>query len=309
MNMLIVGAGATGGYFGGRLVAAGRDVTFLVREGRAAQLARDGLVIKSPHGDLQTRPKFTTAQDLKGPFDVVLVTVKAFGLEGAMHDFAKAVGPETTIVPILNGMKHVDQLVQRFGAARVAGGVCRVATTLDGDGRIVQLADFQDMLYGELDGSESARMQALHEFMSGAGFKAALSRDIVQDLWNKWTMLAGMGAACCLMRGSVGEIEAAPGGVALVNALIEEIAAIATANGHPPASPVIAAVRGMLTAKGSPMASSMYRDLEQGKTIEADHIIGDLLARAEAKGVATPLLAATYANLSVYQNRLARQRA
>ena len=308
MNMLIVGAGATGGYFGGRLVAVGRDVTFLVHEGRAAQLARDGLVIKSPHGDLQTRPKFTTAQDLKGSFDVVLVTVKAFGLEAAMRDFAPAVGPDTTVVPILNGMKHVDELTQRFGAARVAGGVCRVATTLDGEGRIVQLADFQEVLYGELDGSQSRRMQALHEFMSDAGFKTALSRDIVQDLWNKWIMLAGMGAACCLMRGSIGEIEAAPGGVALVDALIGEIVAIATAHGHPPAAPVVAAVRGMLTAKGSPMASSMYRDLEQNRTIEADHIIGDLLARGEAKGVTTPLLAATYANLCVYQNRLARQR-
>ena len=304
MRLLIVGAGATGGYFGGRLAAAGRDVTFLVREGRAAQLARDGLVIKSPHGDLQVVPKFVTANALKQPFDAVLVTVKAFALEAAMKDFAPAVGPDTMIAPVLNGLKHMDELVGRFGAGRVVGGVCRVATTLDDQGRILQLADFQEVLYGEMDGSSSARIDALHAFMSGAGFTAKISRNIAQDLWNKWIMLAGMGAATCLMRGAIGEIEAAPGGVAFVNAVIDEIVAIATAHGHEPAPPVVAAVRGMLTAKGSSMASSMYRDLQQTKPIEADAIVGDLVARAKAAGVATPLLAAAHTHLMVYQNRL-----
>ncbi len=303
MKMLIVGAGATGGFFGGHLAAAGRDVTFLVREKRASQLARDGLVIKSPHGDVQTPVKTVTARELHTTFDTVLVTVKAFGLDGAIADFAPAVGPDTTIVPILNGMKHVDTLVQRFGAARVAGGVCRVASMLDDEGRIHQLAGFQEILYGELDGAPSQRIEALHAFMSGARFEAKISRDIVQDLWNKWVMLAGMGASCCLLRGTVGEIEAAPGGLAVVNAIVDEIAAIATADGHPPAAPVLGAARAMLTARGSSMASSMYRDLQQNKPVEADHILGDLVARGAAKGVTTPLLAAAYANLCVYQAR------
>lgn len=303
MNLLIVGAGATGGFFGAHLVAAGRDVTFLVREGRASQLARDGLVVRARKGDMTVKPKFVTAGGLNKNFDAVLVTVKAFGLEAAMQDMAPAVGPDTLVVPVLNGMKHVDDLVQRFGAARVAGGVCRVATTLDEEGRILQLADFQELLYGDLDGSASARMDAFNALVSDAGFAAKPSRHIVQELWNKWIMLAGMGAACCLMRGSIGEIEASPGGLAFVNALLEEIIAIATAHGHPPAPPVVAAARGMLTAKGSPMASSMYRDMQRGLPIEADHIVGDLLARAQAKGVATPLLAAAYTSLCVYQGR------
>ncbi len=182
MKMLIVGAGATGGFFGGLLAAAGRDVTFLVRDKRAAQLARDGLVIRSPHGDVQTPVKTVVARDLNRTFDTALVTVKAFGLDGAIADFAPAVGPDTTIVPILNGIKHIDTLVQRFGAARVVGGVCRVASTLDEEGRIHQLAGFQELLYGELDGAPSQRIEALHAFMSGARFDAKISRDIVQDL-------------------------------------------------------------------------------------------------------------------------------
>lgn len=302
MNLLIVGAGATGGFFGAHLAAAGRDVTFLVRDGRAKQLARDGLVVRGRKGDLAVRPKFVTANELQGQFDAILVTVKAFGLQAAMQDFSPAVGPDTLIVPVLNGMRHIDDLVQRFGA-RVAGGVCRVATTLDDEGRILQLADFQELLYGELDGSASVRMDAFDALVSDAGFAAKPSRNIVQELWNKWIMLASMGASCCLMRGSIGEIEAAPGGLAFVNAVLDEIVAVAAAHGHAPAPAVAAAARGMLTAKGSTMASSMYRDMQRGLPIEADHIVGDLLARAEAKQVATPMLAAAYANLCIYQGR------
>ena len=145
MRLLIVGAGATGGYFGARLVAAGRDVTFLVRGGRAQQLRRDGLRIKSPHGDLSLRPKLLTAAEIRAPFDAVLVTVKAYALDAAIADFAQAVGADTMIVPILNGMKHIDDLVQRFGARAVVGGVAKVATTIDDEGGIVQLADFQEL--------------------------------------------------------------------------------------------------------------------------------------------------------------------
>lgn len=308
MKLLVVGAGSTGGYFGGRLAQAGRDVTFLVRETRAAQLRRDGLVIKSPHGDLTLAPKFLTAGDLRAPFDIVLVTVKAFGLEAAIADFAPAVGPDTMVVPVLNGMKHMDVLAEKFGRALV-GGVCRVATTIDAQGHIYQLAGFQELVYGELDGTTSARIDALHDFMKGCGFEAKLSRHIVQELWNKWIMLAAMGGVTNLMRGTVGEIVAAANGEAFVRAFIDEVVAIAAAAGHAPAPNVRAAVDAMLTAKGSSLASSMYRDLQQGGPIEADHIVGDLLARGGQKGVATPLLSAAYTNLCVYQNRLTRQKA
>ncbi|MDE2361794.1 MAG: 2-dehydropantoate 2-reductase [Hyphomicrobiales bacterium] len=305
MRLLIVGAGATGGYFGGRLAAAGRDVTFLVREKRAEQLRRDGLVIQSPHGDLTLQPKFVTAGELKAAFDAILVTVKAYALTAAMDDIAPAVGPQTMIVPVLNGMRHIEDLQQRFGADKIVGGVCRIASMLDDKGHILQLADFQDVVYGELDGSTSSRTQGLHQFMQGAGFNAQLSSHIRQDLWNKWIMLAGMGVSTTLMRGSVGDIEAA-GGVPFVHAVIDEIAGVAAAHGHAPAPGYIEVVRGMLTKKGSPMASSMYRDLMQGLPIEADHIVGDLVSRAREKGVKTPLLEADYINLCVYQNRLKR---
>lgn len=304
MRLLVVGAGSTGGYFGGRLAEAGRDVTFLVRPARAKHLQANGLQIVSPHGDLTLAPKLVTAGDIRAPFDAVLVTVKAFSLDAALDDLAPAVGPETMIVPVLNGMRHVDVLRARFGAEALVGGVCKVATTIDDRGRIVQLAKFQELAYGEMSGAPSARTEELDAFMQGAGFDAKLSRKIELEMWEKWVLLAALGGTTCLMRGNVGEIEAAPGGTDFVLRFLDEVVSVVNAAGKQPGADFLAGTRLSLTAKGSPLASSMYRDLQRGSPIEADQIVGDLLTRGQRAGVPTPLLATAYTHLSIYQSRL-----
>jgi 2-dehydropantoate 2-reductase len=303
VRILIVGAGSTGGYFGARLVQAGRDVTFLVRPARAAALRETGLQVLSPHGDFGVMPRLVEAGGIDGPFDIVLVTVKAFGLAAAIDDFAPAVGPQTMILPVLNGMKHVDDLRARFGADRVVGGVCRVSTTLDAQGRIVHLSTLHELVYGELDGSRSARIEALHAFMSEAGFDVELSTRIAQGLWNKWILLATLGGICTLARGSVGEIAATDGGGAFVRAFFAEAVAVATAAGFAPSPQAAAFMLGHLTAEGSALTSSMYRDLVGGERVEADQILGDLRARARQAGVATPLVSAAFIQLDNYQRR------
>lgn len=303
MRMLVVGAGSTGGYFGGRLAAAGRDVTFLVRPQRAARLAADGLEVVSPHGNLTLKPKLALADGITAPFDVVLLTVKAYALEAALDDLAPAVGPETMIVPVLNGMRHVELLTERFGAKALVGGVARIASTLDPQGRVLHLAPFHDVSYGEMDGSLSPRIQALDAFMRGAGFDARLSTAIEREMWEKWVFLSSLGAVTCLMRGTIGEVEAAPGGRAFAERLIDEVVAIVSAVGAAPSEAFLVQVRTQLTAKGSPLTSSMYRDLVNGSPIEADQIVGDLLARGGSAGLATPLLATAYAHLAIYQAR------
>ncbi|MEJ0072231.1 MAG: ketopantoate reductase family protein [Pseudomonadota bacterium] len=301
---MIVGAGSTGGYFGGRLAQAGRDVTFLVRPRRAAQLEKDGLRIVSPHGDAAVTPKLVTAGNIAAPFDAVFLTVKAYSLEAALDDFAAAVGPETMILPVLNGMRHVDVLTARFGKPAVAGCVCKVATLIDPEGRIVQLNKLQDLAYGEMDGALSPRMQRLDATMQGAGFEARLSRAIVPDMWEKWVLLATLGGITCLMRGHVGLVGAAPGGKAFILGVLDEVVAIATAVGYPPNPNFVATIRTQLTAPGSTQAPSMFRDMQQGSPIEADQIVGDLLARGAKANVPTPLLAASYASMSIYQRGL-----
>jgi 2-dehydropantoate 2-reductase len=306
MRLLVVGAGSTGGYFGGRLAQAGRDVTFLVRPARAETLRATGLQIVSPHGDATLTPKLVTAGTIEAPYDAVLLTVKAFSLDAALDDLAPAVGPETMILPVLNGMKHVDTLIARFGQPAVVGCVCKVATLVDGQGRIVQLNKLQDLAYGEMNGHPSARTAALDTLMQGAGFDARLSPTIERDMWEKWILLATLGGICCLMRGTIGQIEAAPNGAEFSLAFLDEVIATTTAAGHPPSDAFVAAARTTMTQKASPMTSSMYRDLLAGHPVEADQILGDLLTRARTFGVITPLLATAFTHLSVYQAQVGK---
>ena len=232
---------------------------------------------------------------------------KRRALEAAMNDFAAAVGPETMIFPVLNGMRHVDLLAKRFEEHAVIGGVCLVAAEIDGQGRIVQIADFQRLVYGERNGETTPRLKMLDATLQGAGFDARLSTDIMQAMWEKWVQLASLGAITCLMRGTIGEIVAAPGGADLSLKVLDESAAVATACGHKPSEALLARHAAAMTARGSPLTSSMYRDLRKGAPVEADHILGDFIERGDAHGVATPLLQAAFVNLHVYQDRLQKR--
>jgi 2-dehydropantoate 2-reductase len=301
--MLVVGAGAVGGYFGARLAEAGRDVTFLVRPRRAAELAKTGLRIVSPNGDLHIEPKLVTADALSGTYDVVFLSVKSYALGQAIDDFAPAVGAATMILPMLNGMRHMDMLIERFGEDAVVGGACRIASELDDDGRIVQLGTMQEVLYGERDGNASSRIQALDRDMSGAGFPTRLADDIVQDMWEKWVQLASLGALTCLFRGSVGDVEAVAYGEEMSLAILDECRDIAQACGHPPSAAFLAQMAKTLTMVGSSFTASMFRDLRKGNPVEVDSIIGDLLDRGRTHGIRSPLLAAAAVNLRVYEKQ------
>jgi 2-dehydropantoate 2-reductase len=305
LRILVVGAGSTGGYFGGRLAQAGRDVTFLVRPTRAAQLCGKGLQIVSPHGDVTLTPRLVTAGNIDQTFDVVLLTVKAFALAAALKDVSAAIGPQTMILPVLNGMRHVDLLTQRFGPRAVVGCACKVATILDADGRIVQLTRLQDLAYGEMNGAVSARIERLDSAMQGAGFDARLSPDIEIEMWEKWVLLATIGGITCLMRGHIGEVNAAPGGTDFILRFLNEVVDVVTAEGHPPRPSFLANTRQLLTAPDSTQTSSMFRDMQNAHPIEAEQIIGDLLARSTRSNVSTPLLATACAHLNVYQQRSA----
>jgi 2-dehydropantoate 2-reductase len=304
MRILVVGAGSTGGYFGGRLAEAGRDVTFLVRPARATNLRKNGLQIVSPHGDATLHPKIVTAGEISGPYDAVLLTVKAYSLDAALDDLAPAVGPDTMILPVLNGMKHVDTIKARFGDKALVGCVCKVATIVDEQGRIVQLSKLQDLAYGEMNGACSPRTDGLDKTMQGAGFNARLSPSIAREMWEKWVLLASLGGITCLMRGNIGEVEAAPGGADFALGFLDEVVSVVNAVGVKPDDRFITETSTLFTTKGSPQTSSMYRDLQKGAPVEADQILGDLLARARKANIDTPLLAAAYAHLSVYQNKL-----
>src|ERR1700739_2603191 len=213
MRVLVVGAGAIGGYFGGRMLQSGRDITFLGRPRRAAELASAGLVIKSPNGDVTLKnPPTVQADKLTEKFDVVLLSCKAFDLEDAIKSLAPAVGPNTSIIPLLNGMLHLNVLDKEFGAERVLGGLCAIAVTLNEAREVVQLAPMQSLNFGERDGGISDRVRAIADVMASGNFGAVASEHVVQEMWEKWVFLASLAASTSLMRAPVGIILGSPGG-------------------------------------------------------------------------------------------------
>jgi len=309
MRYLIVGAGALGGYYGGRLLEAGCDVTFLVRPNRAKALAETGLRVRSRFGDIDIpAPRCVLADALAARYDVVVVAAKAYDLTEAMHSFAPAVGEATAVLPLMNGLSHIDALKAHFGAHRVLGGVCLISAALDADGTVRHFNDLHTLLFGELDGSRSPRVQSIAADFSKANFDGRLSTQIVQDLWEKWLFIAAAAGMTCLMRASIGDIVAA-GGADLSLALVDECATIAAAAGHAPAPASVTRARVALTAAGSPITASMLKDIERGARIEADHIIGDLLSRAPDGPASKPLLRLVYAHLKSYEARRAREQA
>ncbi|HEY0935496.1 MAG TPA: ketopantoate reductase family protein [Trebonia sp.] len=301
MGILVVGAGATGGYFGARLAQAGREVTFLVREHRAAVLRERGLRITGPGGTEVIRPRLVTAGHLEGAADVVLVTVKAAGLDAVIGEAGPAVGPDTAVIPVLNGIRHLGPLNRAFGEPRVLGGVAVLSTQLDHSGDIRQLSDSASLRFGAQDGPVTPVVERAKNQLSGAGFPVGVSEEIVAEMWSKWAFIAAAGAVTCLLRGTVGEIVAVGYGEPVVRALIDEVYSVAEGAGHPVPDRERARTLALLTAPGSPFTASLYRDLQQGQPVEVEPILGDLAAEGRKAGLRTPLLDAATVALRVYQ--------
>jgi 2-dehydropantoate 2-reductase len=306
MRLLILGAGAVGGYFGGRLAQAGADVTFLVRPQRAALIARDGLVIKSPRGDAVLQVKATTADTVRPDYDLVLLTCKAYDLDDAIAAITGGMSAQTTIVPLLNGMRHLDVLDARFGEARVLGGVARIASTLGPKGEVVHTSPFAGLSTGERKRGTPPRraLEALAAAMKAASIDGGLHADIIQDMWDKWIMLCSLAAMTSLMRANTGEILSADEGEAVMRETVAECQKVAVAEGHDPAATGLGPALANLTTRGSKFAASMLRDIEKGNRVEASHVVGDMIARARRAGVVTPNLRLALVHLQAYEAHL-----
>lgn len=308
MRILVVGAGGIGGYFGARLLEAKRDVTFLVRKERARLLAANGLNVESPLGNIAiSSPSTVTADALAGPYDLVILSCKAYDLEQAMADFAPAVGPATLVLPLLNGMRHLDILDNRFGAANVLGGLALISVVLSDGGLIRHLSPLQKMTVGARLPEQAAAFEAVGKALADAGFDLQLEADILQAMWEKWVFIATAAALTALMRGPVGDIVAA-GGSDIAVALLNECAGIARCSGYAPSQTSLSQWRSMFTDGSSALTASLFRDIEGGGRIEADHLIGDLLRREE---VANPIsvLRVAYVHMKTYEARRAREAA
>lgn len=307
MKVLVLGAGAIGGYFGGRLALAGVDVTFLVRPGRREQLNRDGLVVESSQGNFRLPVKTVEAHELKPEYDVVLFTCKSYDLASAMDAIAPAMTGNCAVVPMLNGMSHLDNLDQRFGKDNVFGGLCAIVATMKKDGTVVHMGPLHRIVVGERTPAGATKARAFADALALSKVEAEYSNVINQDLWEKVVFLSGAAALTCMFRANMAELLSAPGGPEAADAILKTNMATAAAEGFPlrPAAVEFSIAR---LKTPSALTASMLRDLESGGQIEADHIVGFMLENARKHKIEASVLSIAYTHLKAYENRRAAGR-
>jgi 2-dehydropantoate 2-reductase len=301
MRILVVGAGAVGAYFGGRLIEKGEDVTFLVRTRRKEQLDTTGLEIKSVHGDLKIQPKTITVEDGVEPYDVIILSTKAYHLKGAIDDIRPYVGSETMILPLLNGISHIDKLKYTFSDKNVIGGLCFIESTLDSDGRVIQTSPIHNLYFGERNGEKTDRIAALQAVFDGTKANFYLSNHIEQDMWHKYLFITTMSGVTSLFRSPIGPIRKAEKGAETIKKVLDEVAAIMRKIGAPIADNIENLQYEKIQQMGYNMKSSLQRDMEKQLEVESDHLYGYLLKEAEKEGIAATILSTIYANLQVYE--------
>lgn len=301
MRILVVGAGAIGGYFGGRLLEKGEDVTFLVRKKRQEQLLRHGLVIDSPHGNISLLPKTIVNDEKADPFDVIIVSTKSYHLGGAIEDIRPYIGRHTIILPLLNGIAHVDRLVSEFGEDHVIGGLCFIETTLDVDGKVIQTSPLHDLVFGELNGIECTQVKTLQHAFSGTKANFRYSEVIKKDMWEKYLFISALSGITSLMRSPIGPIRSTPAGKQAIQAVIEEVIKISKTMNAPIDSDMNIVLMEKINSMGYDMKSSMQRDVEKGNPTEVDHFYKYLLDSSVKDKLETPNLQLIYANLKVYE--------
>jgi 2-dehydropantoate 2-reductase len=307
MRILVVGAGAVGGYFGGRLAEKGEDVTFLVREGRKKQLEKTGLVINSVHGNATLTPKMLVAGEEAGLFDLIILSTKAYHLDGAIASFKQYVSEETAILPLLNGMYHFDRLTEEFGEERILGGLCFIESTLDKDGMVIHTSPKHDIVFGERSGERTERILKIERAFSGTNTGYRLSDNISRDNWNKYLFITAVSGITSLMSSPVGPIREVPSSRATLTLLLKEIASLARLAGAPLREEVETNIMTQIDSLAYLMKSSMQRDMEKSSQVEADHLQGYLLEIAQRNQLAVPILEAVYGNLKVYELQVKAQ--
>ena len=303
LKILVLGAGGTGGYFGGRLHEGGANVTFLVRERRRAQIARDGLRIEAPSASVTLPVTTVLANDVKAEFDIIILACKAYDLESSIAAITPAMHETSCVVPLLNGIAHIDRLDQVFGKPRVMGGSCQIAATLTADGVVRSMAPVHSIVWGAREPSQIATANALGEAFANTIVDWRISDNIMLDIWEKIAFLSTLAGMTCLMRANVGEILATPNGKLLMRHYSDCAIDIARREGYPPRPEVLARFDSVLNSSASTLTASMLRDLEAGNDVEADHIVGYMLNKAREHGLGDSIINVAYTNLKAYQNR------
>ncbi|MFL2654509.1 MAG: 2-dehydropantoate 2-reductase [Alphaproteobacteria bacterium] len=305
MKILVLGAGGVGGYFGGRMAEAGLDVTFLVRERRKHQLINNGLLVESKFGNISLSVKVITDNEIDCTFDLVLMSCKAYDLDIAINSILPAMGPDSVVLPVINGIRQIDVLREKFGQNNVLGGVCYVGANLDYETGIIEhFGDFHSIVFGEVDCNYTKYTHCFAELDAKVLFNIELKEKIMQTMWDKCAGQGALSSANIITRSVVGDITLGESGRQFLNNVFAEGQEICKANGYPMSQDVIKFYEKIFDTKGSPFATSMLRDLESGKVTEGEHIIGDLIKRADDHGISVPIMKCALAAIQTHEAKL-----
>jgi 2-dehydropantoate 2-reductase len=289
MRIAIVGSGGVGGYFGGRLAAAGADVTFLARGAHLDAMRTRGLRIDSPKGDLSLRHvKAESDPAAVGPVDVAFFAVKLYDTQGALALLPPLMGPDTLVIGYQNGVETLGTLTRAVGASHAAGGVSYVSAAIAEPG-VIRHTAMDHLIFGMPDGSAPAHLEALLEACRPAGFQATLSRDINVDIWTKFVRLSVFSGMTAVTRGPIGVIVNDPELLGMLQAAVRETLAVAHAKGVAVPSTIDEDVTFAYKALPPEAKASMLVDLERGRRIELPWLSGAVVRLGREVGVATPI--------------------
>jgi len=288
MRIAVVGTGGVGGYFGGRLAAAGADVAFIARGAHLEALRTRGLQIRSPKGDVHV-PRVTATDDPAaiGPVDIVMFTVKLYDTAAAVSMLPPLVGPDTVVLPFQNGVDGVDIVKHAVGPDHAAGGTCYVSAVIAEPGVIKHTA-MDHLIFGELDGRRSPRLERLLEACRRTNFQSTLSDRIEVDIWTKFTRLSVLSGLTAVTRSPLGVIVQDPDLFAMLKAAVAEALAVAHAKGVPVAGDMVDDVARAYQKLPPQTKSSMLEDLERGRRLELPWLSGAVARIGREVGVPTP---------------------
>lgn len=299
MKILILGAGGVGGYFGAKLMRAGADVSFVLRDKRRRLVREQGLRIETPQESFAVFPRCLGSEELAPDYDIIMLAPKAYDLDDALASIAGA-GGKGVLLPFLNGINHIELLDRRFGRERVMGGVAHIAAMLTETGAVRRLGDMHSLTVGHRHAAHEALARDFVALCAGADFDSRHAEDIEQVLWDKWVFLATLAGMTTLCQGTVGEIVATPWGADLARRMFAECCGIAARCGHGVDPAARDKALDMLTRPGSAFTASMLRDMRAGQRTEHEHILGEMVRRGIERGVACDLVAMAHTHMAVY---------
>lgn len=300
MHIVILGAGAVGGYFGGRLALGGSSVTFLVREKRFYQLKERGLRVHSVHGDFTITPHLVQSPEEADSVDLVIVAIKNYHLPAALDQIAALVDQGAKILPLLNGIEHMDTLLRAFGPKTVLGGACYVEATLDENGDIVQTSQMHDVIFGPVGDLEPTWIQRVAQEFRRAAVNVSVSPSIMVEMWKKYLFLNTFSAMTAGTRKPIGDVLNDEVALEFLKGLVKEAVSVAKAQEPSLPEDTMDQIMRRFYSIAPGMTSSLHRDLEKGLPLELDSLQGAMIRMGGQHGLDMPKMAAVFALLHPY---------